>query len=150
MPPKEFTNEINEDFYQNLSKRIQGRGNVAVGQARGEALSRGLEGDPFEAQVVGAARSGTANELSDLDANIAYNVAGLGREERLIGEGRKYESEEAQKNRNAQFELARLGREFGADQANTANRRSMQAALWQIPAGLGGAALGGWASGGFK
>lgn len=147
MPPKEFTPEVNEDFYQSLARKIKDRGITRAGTARSEALSRGLGGDPYEASAVGLANQGTDAELGDLESNLAYNVAGLGREERLGQQARGYEVEdrnfgaaEADKDRAFRERMARMGMDWQGDQANTANRRSMQAALWQIP--LGGAAMG--------
>lgn len=112
----EYTPEINEDFYNRLSRRTSERGAQAVGQARSEALARGLEGDPFEASAVGSARAGTSNELADLDANLNYNVAGLRREERLGQQQRGYQVEDRdfraaqdERQRNFTERLARLG-----------------------------------------
>lgn len=154
MPPKEFTAEVNEDFYNSLARKIKDRGVTRAGTARSEALSRGLGGDPYEASAVGLANQGTDAELANLDSSLAYNVAGLGREERLSQQSRGWQVEdrnfgaaENEKDRAFRERMARLNQDWMGDQANTENRRSMQAALWQIP--LGGAAkgLGGWMGG---
>ena len=136
MPAQEYTPEITEDFYKNLAGRIQKRGEQDVGLARSESLARGLQGDPYEASAVGEARRGTSEELSDLESNLAWNVAGLGREERLLGEGRQYESAEAEKERGFKERMAKLYNDWENDQANTGYRRSYQSALWQAPLNL--------------
>ena len=155
---KEFTPEVTQDFYNRLAAGIQKQGGYDVGQARSEALARGLTGDPFEASLTGMARSSTANRLADLDANLAYNVAGLNREERLIGEGRQYgtserlgsqefQNEQNQAQMSFQDRMARLQHDWNSDAASTENRRGYQRALWQLPGQLAGAAIGGWAGG---
>jgi len=144
--PKEFTPEISEDYYNRLAGRIQKRGEQSVGLARGEALAAGREGDPYEGVLTGAARSSTSRELADLDANLAYQLAGLGREERLIGEGRGWQSAESQKEfeRDTAFRerMARLNETWQDEAESTANRRQMQQALWSLPATLIGAGAG--------
>ena len=140
----EFTPEINEDFYNRLSRRISERGAQDVGRARGEALSRGLTGDPFEASAVGSARSATSNELADLDANLSYNVAGLQRQERLGKEQRGYQVEdrdlgfaESVKNRDFQERMARLGYDQQRDMEALQNRRAYQGAIANAGVGIG-------------
>ena len=154
---KEFTPELSEDLYNTLSKRISARGESSAGRARSEALSRGLGGDPYEASAVGLARQGTQDELGALESGMAFDIAGLGRQERLGHEARGYQVEdrdlgfkEAAKDRDFRERMAKMGMDWQGDQANTANRRSQQAALWQMPFQIGGAMAGGWASGGFK
>lgn len=99
--PQEYTPEMTEDFYNKLARPLEERTAANVGKARSEALSRGLEGDPFEASAVGAARTAGTNALSDLWANIGMQGAGMAREERMTGEGRDWQGGQAQ-----------LGREF--------------------------------------
>ena len=144
--PKEFTPEITEDFYNRLASGIEKRGAQNVGLARSEALSRGLTGDPYEAAAVGSARQGTSQQLGDLGADLAYKVAGFGREERLGRERMDFESKESAKAFERQLGLQDLmaTRQHGwdADAANTANRRGYQSALWQLPVGAVGAGLG--------
>lgn len=147
MAKMEFTPEITEDLYNKLSRGIQKRGDLAVGQARGEALARGRAGDAFETSAVGGARAATRQSLADLDAGINFDIAGLSRQERLIGEGRDYASGEAAKERDFREMMAKRGYDWQRDMLNTQNRQSMQAALWQIPLQgafkAGGAYLGG-------
>lgn len=147
--PKEYTPEITEDYYDTLSRKIQQRGDADVGRARGEALARGRAGDPFETSAVGMSRAGTSQELGDLYAGLNWNVAGLQREERLGGVERDFQAGEAEKERGFRETMAKRGYDFQNDFANTQNRRSQQAALWQIPLGAGSKALGAWAGGGF-
>ncbi len=149
MAATEFTPELTADFYDKMSKRITARGETNAGRARSEALSRGLGGDPYEASAVGLARQGTQDELGSFDADLNYKIAGLNRDERLTKEGRAYDSEEAQKDRAFREKMAQMGYDWQGDQANTANRRSQQAAMWQIPLGAASKAAGAWAGGGF-
>ncbi len=120
-----------------MATRIGDRGAQNVGLARSEALSRGLEGDPYEASAVGRERAATSGQLADLDADIGYKTAGLQREERLTGEGRQYQSgenersraftaAESEKNRNFQERLARLGYDQQRDMEAVGNRREYQ------------------------
>lgn len=102
----EYTPEINAEYLATLRRPIEERGIQAVGRARGEALRRGLTGDPFEALRVGSAEAGTQRALADTEAGLAYNTAGLRREERLTGEQRAYESAEAEKARQFQEKMA--------------------------------------------
>ena len=152
--PLEFSPEISEDYYNRLAGRIQKRGEQSVGLARGEALAAGREGDPYEGVLTGAARSSTSRELADLDANLAYQMAGLGREERLTGEGRVWQAgqskEEFERQSAFQERMARQRNAWEGEAASTASRRQMQQALWQMPFQIGGQVAGGWASGGFK
>lgn len=145
--PKEFTPEISEDFYKRLASRIQERGVSREGQAIGEALERGRSDDPYLAASVGSARAQTSGELADLEAKLAYDVAGLGRQERLIGEEREFGSAEAEKERAFREQMMRLqaqlgGEEYGRREA-LQNRRGYQSALWNLGAGLAGSYLGG-------
>jgi len=148
---QEFTPEVTEDFYKRLAGRIEQRGARQVGQASEESLARGREGDPYEAVLKGAARSSTGRELSDLDADLAYRVAGLNREERLGKEGMAWQSEESEKGFNRQqqlsLQLARMRQDWEGDQASTANRREQQSAMWQLPLQVGGTVAGAYFGG---
>lgn len=141
MPPKfEFTPEINQDFYDRMASRISKRGETQAGQARSEALSRGLGGDPYEASAVGLARQGTQQELGDFDADLGYRMAGLQREERLTGEDRAYQDKRSEQDFLNRKELAQFGSQledqsYGRREA-LQNRRGYQGALWNLGAGL--------------
>lgn len=148
--PQEFTPELNEDLYNKMARKISQNGAADVGNARGEALSRGLTGDPFEASAVGEARNNTTNQLNDLYTGMNYDVAGKAREERLMGQTRGYQVEdrnfsaaESDKNRALQERLARLGYAFNADQATTSFSRSFDMLPYQFAAGAGGRIIGG-------
>ena len=142
MALKEFTPEITEDLYKRMAARITRQGDTNVGLAHEEALARGLTGDPYEASLVGAARGSTAGQLADLDADLNFKVAGLGREERMRKEDWAHSDEQAALDRSFQERLAERGYDF----QNTGMRRQQQAALWQLPIqgafAAGGAYLG--------
>lgn len=151
--PIEFTPEITENFYNRLAKRISDRGSQRQGLARGQALERGLTGDPWEASAVGVAGNQTSQELADLDAKLSYDVAGLGREERLGQERRGYQVEDrdfaaAEDEKRRAFEERLMNRQ--GDMENTRNRRNLQSSLWQLPGQIGGMVLGGWAGSGAR
>ena len=134
--PKEYTPELNEALYNRMAQRIETRGGADVGRARSEALSRGLQGDPFETSQVNSAREGTRQELNEFDLNLTDRLAGLGREERLIGEDRAYRSTETQKDRDwrERMEDLRYQRRRG-DEEEDYNREAKGAA-WKSGAQL--------------
>lgn len=124
---KEFTPEVNEDYFNTLSKRISARGAANEGRGRSEALSRNLGGDPYEGSVVGMAREGTNSELNDLDAGLAFQVAGLNRGERLGNEQREdtqaFQSGESEKDRQFRERMLHLSNNF-ADATRNNTRRA--------------------------
>jgi len=142
--PQEFTPELSEELLAGLRRGVEKRGARQVGLARGEALERGLTGDPFEAAAVGGARAETGRELSDLASQFAYRRAGLQREERMIGEQRGYQtgerearqefvSAEAEKDRALRERIAQM--QGGDDEFLTS--------LIGMGGQIGGAMLGG-------
>ena len=148
---QEFTPEITEEFRRKLARPIEERTAQGIGLARGEALERGLTGDPFEASAVGAARQGGAQSLANLEADLAYGQAGLQREERLLGEGRRYQTGEreasqlfgtgeGEKNRAFQERMARLGYDFEQGMRDKENKFSWGRAA-ETGLGLGAGAL---------
>lgn len=152
--PQEFTPEINEDLYNSLSAKIKSRGVTRAGQARSEALSRGLGGDPYEASAVGLANQGTDSELNSLDSNLAYKVAGLNREERLGEKTRGWNVEDREDNQTFDAEqgeidrafrekMGRLGYDQRRDMEALQNRRGYQGALWNAGASIVGKVAGG-------
>ena len=142
--PKEFTPEVTEDFYTRLAGRIQKRGEADEGRAMSEALARGRADDLYLQSAVGGVRGRTREQLADLDADLAYKVAGMNREERLGQQEQKFTAEQAQLDREAQERAARYGYQVQREMERLRNRRGYQSALW----GLGGAALGYAAGGG--
>ena len=99
----EYTPEINAEYLKALQRPIEQQGAVNVGRARGEALRRGLEGDPFEALRVGGAINNTANSLSDTRANLAFQTAGVAQQERYgkeqLASTQQFNAAEAEKDR---------------------------------------------------
>ena len=153
MALQEFSPEINENFYNMLAARIKARGEEAAGRAGSEQRARGFDsGDPNMISGVGMARAQTSGELSDLDANLAYQRAGLGRQERLIGEERQYQDKNSAQNFLNQRELAQMTGKMQYDAQGAQNaadyRKSYQSALWQLPGIVLGAGIGGLAGGG--
>lgn len=91
---QEYTPELDEQFLNRLLGKATAGGRARVGEARANALERGLSGDPYEASAVGRANASTDSILADLMSNFAFQKAGLQREERMIGEGREYGTSE--------------------------------------------------------
>ena len=154
---REFTPELTEEFYKRLAKPIQEQTAQNVGLARSEALSRGLEGDPFEAIGVGAARTGGARSLGELYAGLGMQGAGMAREERLgetergwkAGETEKqrgWESQEAEKLRAFQEKMAQETYNRQRDYEALMNRRKYQSELWSGLGQLAGSGLKSFAS----
>lgn len=90
----EFTPEITNDYLSRLEQSYAKTRDVNAGRARGDALSRGLEGDPMEAIGVLGADNQYAQSVGDSYANLAMQVAGMGRDERLTDEGNQYKTSE--------------------------------------------------------
>jgi len=108
----EYTPEISEAYLKARQRPVERAGTAAVGKARGESLRRGLEGDPFEALRVGAAERGTREQLGDIESGLAYQGAGLRREERMgyekFGRESEFEAGESAKTRAFQQQMAEL------------------------------------------
>lgn len=127
----EYTPEITEDYLQSVLRPNKEATDQAVGRARGEALRRGLEGDPYEALRVGAAERTGALGAQDTRANLAFNVAGLRRDERMGEEKFTRESEwtsgESEKGRafdeRMQIMQNQYGREMARLQSDLARRK---------------------------
>jgi len=152
--PMEFTPEINQAFLDKLKRPIKRRGVMDVGAARRESRARGLTGDPYESSAVGLAKLGTQEQLSDVESTMAYNLAGLGRQERLTGEGRQYqtgEREAGQQWRTGEAGLDRSLQErmakYGYDWREKMMREQEEGGLFSDIGGLVGTGLGMWAGG---
>lgn len=98
----EFTPELDEQYLRRLLAPTEKRGEQFRQRRFSEALGRGLQGDPFESSAVGGADQATLEALANLEADFNFQRAGLTREERLIGEGREFQSGEAEKQRGFQ------------------------------------------------
>lgn len=98
----EFTPELNQARYEGLAGRIRKRRGQAEASAQSEAIRRGLAGSSFESGLRGQAVEEEGRELGELDLSLALEEAEKGRQERLLKEGREYETGEAEKGR--QFE----------------------------------------------
>lgn len=129
----EYTPEINADYLKSIQRPVIQQGNVAVGQARGEALRRGLEGDPFEALRVGGAVNNTNNRLTDMNADLAYKTAGLQRDERMglenFNRTTAFQSAEAEKDRQFKERMAVQERAY-QDAVRRAQERAQRRSFW--------------------
>jgi hypothetical protein len=128
-----YTPEINAEYLKSMQRPVVQQGNVDVGRARGEALRRGLEGDPFEALRVSGAVNNTSNRLTDMNANLAYNVAGLQREERMGTENfnrtTSFQAGEAEKDRQFKERMAVQERAY-QDAIRRAQQRAQRRSFW--------------------
>lgn len=145
--PKEYTPEMNQQFFDTLARPINERTDANVGKARGEALARGLEGDPFEASGVNNARNTGSNQLSDLWSGINMKGADAARQERLTTEGqdwtagqaqlgRDFSSSEADKNRAFQERMTQINYDNARGMEALNNRRDYQSAGWNTAASI--------------
>ena len=156
--PKEYTPEMTEDFYKSLARPIEEGTARNVGAARSEALSRGMEGDPFESLGVASARSRGTEALGDLWSDISMRGAGMAREERMGTESREdmqaFQAEQAKLGRDWTSAENVEGRKFKERMSNLEydqyrsrealeNRRGYQTELWNAGAGLLKGAVGG-------
>ena len=91
---QEFTPELDEAFLQRLKQPIAQRGEMRRGAATRGALERGLESDPYGASARGLADAETDSEMGDLESDFGYRLAGMKREERLLGEDRDWRTSE--------------------------------------------------------
>ena len=148
---QEFTPEINQAFLSRLTGQASRRGATARGRKRREAIERGLEGDPFEASAVGGVEQGTRDLISDLETDFAFRGAGLQREERLIGEGRGFQTSERlgrQEFSAGESEKDRILRRFLQREKIDAQGNPLTNALIGAGGRIAGGFLGGLRSGG--
>lgn len=145
--PAEYTPEINQDYLANLLKGVDTEAAAQRGRARSEALARGLEGDVFEASAVGAVDSAALNEKSALKSDLAFKMAGLNRDERLMGQQRDWQVEDRnfaatqrEADRRLQEKLAVMGFDAARDSAESGLFGDIAGGI----IGAGGAALGGY------
>ena len=154
MLPKEYSPELDAAMLEKLKRGTYQDEDRAVGLARSESQARGGEwgvGGALESSGVNAARTGGINARSDIDTNFAFNLAGLGREERLGKEARGYQVEdrtfnagEAEKERSLREKLAILGYDSDRMNAKYAADAGLEGQVW---GGLGtavGMGLGGY------
>lgn len=129
----EYTPEITQDYLKQLQRPIQQQGAVDVGRARGEALRRGMAGDPFEALRVGAAQNTMNTNLANTNANLNFQVAGLQREERMGTENfnreSAFRSAESEKDRAFQQRMIQQQQEY-AKQLENARRHAANRAFF--------------------
>lgn len=129
----EYTPEITDEYLKNLQRPIIQQGAVDIGKARGEALRRGMTGDPFEALRVGAAQNTMNTNLAGTNANLRYNVAGLQREERMGTENfnrqSAFTSAEAEKERAFTARMAAEQRAY-QEALERAQERAQRRSFW--------------------
>jgi len=142
--PFEYTPEINADYLKALQRPIIQQGAVNVGKARGEALRRGLEGDPYEALRVGGAVNNTANSLADTNANLAFQTAGVAQQERYgkeqLASQQNFSAAENEKTRAFTERMKIMEQNYQAAMAR-ASERAQRRSFW--PNLIGGVAATG-------
>lgn len=117
----EFTPELNEQVLQSLLRGITERAAVGKGAARGEAVRRGLTGGSFEGTRVGAIERGAGQSAADAQIQLAIENAMRQREERLIKEGRAYQTSEREAGQKWSTDERRESQDFTSGQ-NLAQR----------------------------
>lgn len=125
----EYTPEITQDYVRRLQQPIKQQGAIDIGKARGEALRRGMSGDPFEALRVGAAENTRDTNLANTASDLQFKIAGLQRDERLQNTNWARESAfktaEAEKERDFQARMQNQQLEY-AKALEKARRREAQ------------------------
>ena len=126
----EFGPELSEDYLKNLYQDIEATGAQREGQAKSEAIARGMAGDPTEGSLVGRARGETDRAKLGAKSDFFYNLAGMQRGERLGREQRGYNVEdrdfaagEAEKDRSFRERMTMLGYDRD-DRANKGNLKN--------------------------
>lgn len=151
--PFEYTPEITEDFIRRQSRGIQRDTAADVGTARREAIAGGYAADPAGTSAVGLARARGREREANFRSDVGFQVAGLQRADRLIGEQQAYgtserlgsqswQSGESAKDREQRERLMVLGYKQDRDMEALGNRRDYQSGLWQVPVYLGAQYLG--------
>ena len=129
----EYTPEITQDYLKTLQTPILAQGAQDVGRARGEALRRGMAGDPFEALRVGAAQRTMNTNLSNANANLGFQVAGVAQQERVGVENREdaqtFQSVEREKQNAFSERMAQIQRDWEA-QMQRAKERAEKRSFW--------------------
>lgn len=148
--PQEYTPELSDQLLEKLTQGIDLEEARNVGNARSEALARGVEGSAIESSGVNSARQAGSLARANTNADFAFNVAGLSREERLGQQSRGYQVEdrnfaasEAEKDRAFRQKMGQMGYDAQSARDDTAYRRDYQSSLWNagakgLLAGLGG------------
>lgn len=144
--PAGFTPDTLQSYYKSLTDPIDLETMGARGRARGDALSRGLEGTPTEMGGVAAADYYGGLRKDRALGDIAFRMAGLGNENQQAKLGREFQHDEAGLQRSWQSDEAALGRKFQQDesrhQLGEQNRMGYQSALWNLPGQVAGVATG--------
>lgn len=148
--PTEFTPDMTREVLNSILGPIQQRGEARRGRARGEALSRGLEGDPYESSAIGLADATTSQEEGKAISDFNYNLANLGREDRQRGESRGWQVEDIMRSQGFQSSEAdkdRAFRQMLSREANEQAEKNSTNELWGTAIGglsmAAGSALGG-------
>ena len=146
----EFGPELSEDYLKNLYQDIEATGAQREGQAKSEAIARGMAGDPTEGSLVGRARGETDRAKLGAKSDFFYNLAGMQRGERLGREQRGYNVEdrdfaagEAEKDRSFRERMTMLG----YDRDDKARKGNLMSTLVGAGGSLLGTALGGYFGG---
>ena len=149
--PKEYTPEMTQDYLRGRIGDIERYGRQDEGRAVAEMASRGLLGQAQYGSAVGQARAGTAREKSRTIGDFNYRLAGMKREERLLEEGREYQSSEMEKSREFQEKLAVMGYSFRRGEREAAQGfervQSQQGAVTGGLFGMASMGLGGYMGG---
>jgi hypothetical protein len=152
----EFTPEITNDYLSRLEQSYAKTRDLSAGRARGNALDRGLEGDPTEAIGVLGAENQYNQSVGDSYSNLAMQVAGMGRDERLTDENNLYktgereaaqawQSGENEKQRSFDERMMAAKAAWERDAARKKNRTNWGSVLGGVAgAGAGVLAGGGW------
>ena len=88
------TPELNAAVLEQIRKRIAMQKEQDIAAAQGSSLSRGISGSSFEANQIARANATATDAETNAAVQLAIAQAGQAREERLIKEGRDYNTSE--------------------------------------------------------
>lgn len=123
---KEYTPELTKEMLAGELGDIDQLVREQEGVATSNAYARGLGGQAMHGSLIGAVRAGGVRQKAATIADFNAKLAGLRREERLTEEGRAYETEQTQKDREFQEKMTRLQSWLtGGQEANMMRARNV-------------------------
>lgn len=122
--------------FQSLAAARSKRGEADIGEARAEALRRGLTGDAYEGAAVSEARAGVGRDISDIEAGLGAESARTELENTRLAEARKYGTSEREAGQVFGAGEAEKSRIFGAKESELG--RGFQEKMLGIQQGFSG------------
>ena len=148
--PQEYSQDLTKELLDSILRPIQEQGSISRQRATSSAIQRGVASDPTGFSLEGLADVETNKLQSDAVSQFQYNLANLGREDRLRSEGREWQLEDvasSQEFTSSEAEKSRKFQQMLANQATDTAEKTSTNELWGAGIGAlgtaGGMALGG-------